>query len=143
MELQPNETLLTGNGELDLTNLRVTHLIKKRGFHHQNSIFLEDISSVQITLRSQIIFLILAAAGFILGAMMTNTGEEQAGIAFGSGFLFLLLWVFTQTRILSIHPNGGRPIQVRVTRLGKDVIQRLYEQIQQAKVNRVNELGKS
>jgi hypothetical protein len=147
MNLLTNEKMITVSNEskIILTTIRLHMSDKDWGYAYSNTIFLEDISSVEVKYDSHIIFLILAGLAAIVGiGTLTNSfGNNEQSILFFivAAFLFLLYW-FTRQHIISIIPNGGKAIKFVVNNMRSDQIIEFVDNVQAAKLQRLNEIYK-
>ena len=119
--------------------------MKKLGKSYSNSIFLEDISSVEVHYKSKIwlliIGIIIVFAGFIFGTNIHN-GEQIIMIGILVGGIFIANWWFSRKHTLTISPNGGRCLDV-VFKVGSDEnVESFATNLQEAKLKRVNTLSK-
>lgn len=48
----------------------------------------------------------------------------------------------SKKRIVSIHPNGGKPLEFKTTGLSQDQKYDMLEKVQSAKTDKLNELNK-
>jgi hypothetical protein len=116
MMLFSNEKVISNfrNG-ITLTNQRVHMNDFNEGRKYKITIALEDISSIQQLHKSNPILLILAvlaALGTLYG--MSNSNNEQVGLFAVLAVVFAIAYLLTRHQIVSIHPNGGRPLEFKI-----------------------------
>ncbi len=147
MQLQPNEQVIitSDDKKVILSNYRLCSTFKEWG--HSSVIFinLEDISSIQSVYKSVVLFLLLAGICGLGGAFVFFTMhdmEPQGLAAIGIGLFFLILWFATRKRIISIHPDGGKPLEFEANSMKEAQVLDFLEQVQLAKTNRINTLYK-
>ncbi len=146
MTLLPNEeNLVTSNGnKLILT----THRIQLRDSDWGNSysivIFLEDISSIETRYKNNVVFLILGCGGILLGIYLSSQTYNGASLNVGfiAGVIFLLGWFFLRRHVISISSNGGSSLNFEVGQMSKDQIETFTDNVQSAKLKRLNQLYK-
>jgi len=145
MKLLPTEEkLITSNEDkIILTNHRIQMTDSVWGQSITISIFLEDISSLEIKYKSNIIFIILSIICLLGGA--SSAGQEGStaligGLVFGG--IFFALWWFTRKHIISISSDGGASLNFMVQGMGDDKIDDFIHNISLAKQTRVNQLHK-
>lgn len=139
--LKDEEKLVTSNADkIILTNYRI-HL-KDAGELGQSfsiSIFLENISSIEVKYKSNFVLLIIAAI-CLIGAFLMNSEMQTAGLV--SAAICIVIWWFTRKHIISISSNGGSSLNFEVQGMGEDKISDFIYHISEAKLNRVNQLHK-
>lgn len=136
MKLISSEEVLmnSDSNRMVLTNFRICQVDTILGNEYTNSIFLEDISSVE-SMFKQKIWLLVAGAIFFLVAVIFRA--NQIGIlAILIALVSLLIWFFTRKHIISIRPNGGAPIHLLANRMRKESIEHFILKISQAKLDR-------
>jgi hypothetical protein len=146
MKLLPNEEqLLTSNEDkIILTNFRIQMTDKEWGQSFNISIFLEDISSIEVKYRSHIILIVLGIicvlGGFYMGGQHGGSNVMTTGIVLGG--IFFAAWWFTRRHIISISSDGGSSLNFLVTGMGEDTITNFIYKLSLAKFNRINQLQK-
>ncbi len=145
MKLLPNEEkLITSNeNKIILTNHRIQMTDSVWGQSFTISIFLEDISSLEIKYKSNIIFIILGVIYLLGGVYMARQGGSEAmigGLVLGG--IFFALWWFTRKHIISISSDGGASLNFMVQGMGEDKIADFIHNVSLAKQTRVNQLHK-
>ena len=146
MKLLPNEEkLITSNADkIILTNHRIQMTDSVWGQSFTISIFLEDISSMEIKYKSNILFIILGVI-CVLGGVYTagqHGGSEAMIGGLVLGGIFFALWWFTRKHIISISSDGGASLNFMVQGMGKDKIADFIHNVSLAKQTRVNQLHK-
>jgi len=151
MELQQNEHLILDatSGDFQLTNRRISLQRKEWGLSSKIYLYLEDISSIRTIYTHSIFFLILTILGALatIATFINNNSEyrpntDAAGICVGATVLFFIFWIASKKRIVSFHPNGGKPLEFYTKGLSQDQIYDMLEKVQIAKTERINELHK-
>lgn len=146
MKLLPNEEkLITSNEDkIILTNHRIQMTDSVWGQSFTVSIFLEDISSIEIKYKSNILLLILGAicvlGGFYVGGQGSGIEGMLGGIVLGG--IFFAVWWFTPKHIISISSDGGASLNFMVKGMGDDKINDFVHNVSLAKQTRVNQLAK-
>ena len=151
MKLFPkeHEILSSNENKIILTNHRIQMNDKEWGRSNSITIFLEDISSMQTLYKSNILWLILGALCLLFSVYSFLTLEQYYGdtspikIAFVLGLIFLALWWFSKRHIISIHSDGGKPLEFLVNRMSDSQIEDFIDKVQLAKAQRINELFSS
>lgn len=145
MKLLPNEEkLITANEDkIILTNHRIEMTDSVWGQSFTISIFLEDISSLEIKYKSNIIFIILGVICLLGGVYMAGQGGSEAMIGrLVLGGIFFALWWFSRKHIISISSKGGTSLNFMVQGMGDDKIADFIQNVSLAKQTRVNQLHK-
>lgn len=145
MKLLPNEEkLITSNKDkIILTNHRIQMTDSVWGQSFTISIFLEDISSLEIKYKSYILFIILGVICLYGGVYMAGQEESEAmigGLVLGG--IFFALWWFPRKHIISISSDGGASLNFMVQGMGDDKIADFIHNVSLAKQTRVNQLHK-
>lgn len=147
MNLLANEQTITSSNEnkVILTNLRLQTKDKDWGQSYSNTIFLEDISSIEVRYKSNIIFLILAGLALLMWAaqsMNSFSSGGQSTFAFVIAVVFALLYWFTRRHVISVTPDGGKAINFVVSNMGTQQIEDFVDKVQVAKMERITQLYK-
>lgn len=104
MELLPNEEQKLNFLGTTITNKRVYTNSNK----YKISIFLKNVSSVELHYKSKSQFLILSVLLGILGLSITSIPAfTLIGVLFG-----LALWWFSRKRTIEVFSNGGSSIKI-------------------------------
>lgn len=144
MKLLPNEEKLISSNEdkIILTNHRIQMTDRFWGQSFTISIFLEDISSVEIKYKSSILFIIIGVIcmlgdffGFINGVLSIPVGLFLGVIFFG-------IWRFTRKHVVSISSVGGSSLNFEVQGMDDDKIADFVYKVSLAKQTRVNQIAK-
>jgi citrate lyase synthetase len=100
------------------------------------SIFLEDISSIEVKYRSSIILLILCGLSAVGSLILKNP----------SGFIicavFFAAYWFTRKHVISISSKGGSSLFFQIQEMDDKKIQDFIHEVSLAKQARVNQLHK-
>jgi hypothetical protein len=146
MRLLPNEEELTSVNfnQFTLSNYRVEKQMKDWGEKSVVSIFLEDISSLEMKYASNLSFIffgvLFVVAGFFVAVQFEITVGMIAGLIVGG--VFFALWALTRKHIILIYPSGGAPMRIDVSGMANDKILDILHSISLAKQKRANELHK-
>ena len=146
MKLLTNEkTLVSSNGnKIILTDHRIQMTDKALGQAFTISIFLENISSIEIKYKSNIMLLILGGlaiiGGGILGLQPRPNNLFMSGVIVG--IILIAIWWFTRKHIISITPNGGASLDFMVQGMKEEQINDFVHNVSQAKLTRMNALHK-
>lgn len=134
MKLLPNEEkLLTSNGEkIVLTNYRIQMDDSILGQSYSISIFLENISSIEIKYKNNILFLILGALSAIGGFA---GGSPELGLIVGG--IFIAIWWFTRKHVVSISSDGGSSLDFQVSGMKMEQIYDFRYNVELAKQERI------
>lgn len=140
-----HEIRVSNGNRVVLTNMRLHMSDKDWGYSYSNTIFLEDIGSIETKYKSNVILLVLAAAALLAGiGASANSYDSSSGstLFFVTAiFLFLIYW-FSRRHIVSITPNGGKAINFVVSKLGSKQTEDFIDDLQAAKLQRLNEIYK-
>ncbi len=139
MKLLSNEKeLLTSNGnKIILTNYRIQLKDSIWGQSFAIIIFLEDISSIEVKYKSNLLFIALA----ILSLLFTVYSNNNIGFLISC--IFFAIWWFTRKHIIAIAPNGGSVLNFQVEGMNDSVIYDFIDNVSSAKLNRIGELAQS
>jgi hypothetical protein len=128
-----------------LTNLRITQECKAfLGASYKNSIFLENISSIEVRLKIKIFYLILGIV-FLIAPIIER---KTTGFAGGSGSflivgaIFIIIFFFTRKHVILITPDGGKSIDITVNGIDKSRIEEYITNVNEAKLARIASIGK-
>jgi hypothetical protein len=146
MKLLPNEEkLITSNADkIILTNHRIQMTDSVWGQSFTVSIFLEDISSIEIKYKSNILLIILGVICVLGGFYMAGQSRGSEGMIGGLvlGAIFFAIWWFTRKHIISIASDGGASLNFMVQGMGDEKINDFIHNVSLAKQTRVNQLAK-
>ncbi len=135
--------------EIVLTNYRIIYNSNKSNY---KSIFLEDISSFELKSRTNSIFLIIGIILLCIGlSNITNKNliadllDIEDGIKptfwfLLFGILFIISYLGSTVNFVRIYSNGGSNIEFK-SKIKHSEIEDFIENIQEAKLNRVNYLS--
>ena len=144
-----HEVLTSNENKIVLTNKRIQMTEKEWGRSCKITIFLENISSMQILYKSNILWLILAILSLLFFgfALLRNDRFEYYDktpmqISFVVGLVFIALYSFSRRHIISIHSNGGKPLEFTINRMSDSQIEHFFDKVQVAKDERIQELYK-
>jgi len=143
------EEILTANdNKIILTNQRIQMNEKDWGSAYSITIFLEDISSIEIRYNSVITFLILGGVALlvcILALVSSNAYSNNQGyvlISLAAALFFFFLYWLSKKHVISVCPNGGKPLNFEITQMKEEQIQDFFNKLQAAKGKRMQELHK-
>lgn len=144
MQLLSNEeTLVTSESErLILTNQRIRLKDKQWGRSHTVIIFLEDISSIENLYKSNILYLVLAGIGLLVGviALDDRYNSNIRNGAFIAGIVFVLLWLNSRKHVVTISSDGGAKLNFFVEGMGETEVEEFLDNVSSAKAARVLDL---
>jgi hypothetical protein len=146
MELLANEHVITTSNKsiITLSNQRIILNQRQCGSAYYASIFLENISSIEIVYSSSIIYLLLALIAAIGGvATYINTEEDKmmvGGFIFAAAFV--LLWVFTRNKVISVSSNGGSKLNFVASGMSTSGIDKFINDLSRAQKERVETLSR-
>jgi hypothetical protein len=118
--LRDEEILVTSNQDkIILTNQRIQLSDKEWGRSYQITIFLENVSSIEMVYKNNPFLLLLAAACLLIGLFASSPAHEidtslQNG-CFIFSIIFLVFWFYSKNRMVTIASNGGSKLNFRVT----------------------------
>jgi len=146
MKLLPTEEkiLVSNEDKLILTDHRIYMKDSILGQSFQITIFLEDISSLEVKYRSRILYLIFFILGIISGitvGIMQEGIELTAGLI-GLGILSLILWWYSRTHLIVISSDGGSPMIFRLKGMKDQTINEFIYEVSLAKQKRIRNLNK-
>lgn len=139
MNLFPGEELLvrSNNERIILTTHRIELSSKEWGTSYRNTIFLEDISSIEIRYTSFILALLLGilliTGGLIWSSQAEITPFNVSSIA---GGFSILVYFLSRRHVVSISPNGGRAINFEIGSMSNLDLEEFIDKIQLAKLAR-------
>jgi uncharacterized membrane protein len=153
MTLLANEHIIVNSNDdkVILTNKRIHMSDRRWSGSYSNTLFLEDISSMEIRYSSNIILLILAGLAVLLSILnISNSdrplsggdGDEITLLPLIIGVILVFIYWFSRKHIISISPNGGKPINFEVAGMSKQQIEMFLDKVQKAKDARIAELFK-
>lgn len=146
MRFLPNEEkLITSNKDkIILTNYRIQMTDRVWGQSFTISIFLEDISSIEIKYKSNILLLLLCTICVLGGLYIAGQSNGIEGMLGGVilGGIFFAMWWFTRKHIISISSDGGSSLNFIVQGMGDEKIHDFVHNVSLAKQARVNQLAK-
>jgi hypothetical protein len=143
--LSNEEEILSSNGrKIILTNQRIHMSDKEWGSSIGITIFLEDISSIEMRFSSQKLFLALSIIAALVSYMTYSDGNENAAVggSLVAAILFFLLYWFTRRHIVSITSHAGTSLKFDASSLPEYEMLKFLSKVQEAKLQRVNKLGK-
>lgn len=144
MHFLSDEDLIVSSNEnkVILTNLRIHLSDSEWGRSYSNTLFLEDISSIEVRYRSNIIFLGLGILGLLawLGvATNESVSTRQSMLYLGVAIVLLVLYWLSRKHVISISPNGGKSINFEVSSMDSLQIEDFVGKVQEAKLSRLKE----
>ena len=147
MKLLTNEVevLKTNDKNVVLTNQRVYMKANKApGFSKTVTIFLEDISSIETSYKSNYPLQIIA--GFCLlsslyfGFISHEYGSNSTNISIGATVIFYALYWFSRQHIISISSDGGGALSFMIRGMKESEVEDFIYNVQESKSQRMNEL---
>lgn len=144
MNLLPGESILVTSNQdkVVLTDHRICMTNSLLGQSSFISIYLEDISSIEIkrTGNSMFLFVAILITGLsLLGTVLSGDSENiMPGFAFG--LLFFFFWLSTYKRIVSISSKGGGPLNFIVGQIIDEKVYEFLHKVSKAKQDRIKYL---
>jgi hypothetical protein len=119
------------------------------GQQYSISIFLENISSIEIKYKSNILLMVFGIISSVSGAFSAVGGSfvnEGNVIQMGVlliifGILILIFWWLSRTHIIAVASNGGSSINISIKNMTNEVIDNFIYETSFAKLNRLNKLN--
>ena len=145
MKLLPNEVILLSSNEdkVILSNHRIEMTETKMGKSYNISIFLEDISSMEVKFNSYIILLIIGIIIVLAGIVLTKQTDGAsviAGVLLGG--VLIWLWWSSRKHIIKIASKGGSVLNFMTEGMSSDKINDFIYEVSMAKLKRLNQLVK-
>jgi hypothetical protein len=145
MKLLPNEQRLISSNEnkVILTDHRIEMTDSVWGQSFTISMFLENISSIEVKYKHKLLVLILACLFVVSGLYLAQFRSQgpMAG-AFFLGALCFVWWWFTRRHVISISPDGGSSLNFEVQGMSSASIDEFICSVATAKQNRIAQLYK-
>lgn len=142
MQLLSDEIELSHLDKVTLTNLRIYSEVKS-WFGNKNNkvIFLEDINYMEPDYKNPFWLLILGALSVLLALYLRfNFGGTDLGKFYYFAAGCVLLWWLFRKYAINVISSSCKEISFTVDWFNKKKIENFITEIQQAKLNRVNEL---
>lgn len=147
MNLLQNEIELyvsATKNNVTLTNFRLVREELRYGSDYHLSVFLEDISSIELHYKSNLKILFLGIL-ILLYAFYNMLFKNYAPVELKLsllffGTLFVIIWWFTRIFAISVKPNGGERIDCEFNAASNNNIREFLTAIEQAKLDRINSL---
>jgi len=144
MNLLSNESILVKSNDdmIILTNLRIHMTSRKWGRDHQITIFLEDISSIENSFKSNLSYLIFAVIAFFVGAI--NVGNRDLifytymGLILGG--IFLSLWLSNRGQQVTFCSKGGSSLSFFVGHMNSEQVEDFIHKVEEARIQRLRQL---
>jgi hypothetical protein len=142
MQLLPDEEILVSSNQdkIILTNQRIHLSDSEWGKSYQITIFLENISSIEMLYKSNPLLLVLATVCLLVGLFTTSAGFENNSTLRVGGFMlsiiFLVFWFYSKNRMVTIAPNGGSKLNFRVDGMKTLDVTGFIDKVMQAKAKR-------
>jgi hypothetical protein len=137
MTLLPNEqVVVTSNGnKVILTTHRIQLTDKGWGGYYRIVFFLEHISSIEIRLISNVIFLVLAGLAVVFGVYLYGNQDNPFNVGAIAAIIFLMAWWFTRKRVVSISSYDGSRMNIEVNEMSQEDIESFIEDVQLAQLS--------
>lgn len=132
--LLPGEHVVSqseGNA-LTLTNKRVWYDQQAAGQSEYVSITLDSVASCGVTTRSYPVAMILALVAFVCSFVVNDDVQRYFLIA--CGVVLVITYFATRSAVLKITSDGGEPIVVPTTGMGRDVILAFLNSVDEQKL---------
>lgn len=141
MKILDNEKVIltSNNDKVILTDHRIHMKVKDWGIDYSIGIFLEDISSIEVKYKSNLILLLVGILS-IVGSMFYGLSENQSDIMVLGlilGLILLGLWWFSRQHIVSISPNGGEKLNFSIQGFDAEKVEDFVWKVSKAKAERV------
>ena len=144
LELLDSEIVVleSGNKEVTLTNIRIRHKIGGSSKSKLTSIFLEKISSIDVTYKSNPILVGLALVAFLIGGVgvIDDQPSDIVAITFLVGLLLIILYRVFLRHIISIKSDGGSRIEFQIKGMKNAQVHDFVNAVEEAKNNRIKNL---
>ncbi|MBE2255467.1 MAG: hypothetical protein IAE65_04645 [Ignavibacteria bacterium] len=144
MELLQNEVkLYSSNSDIiDLTNLRVFMKYKSWGKSCYSSIFLEDVGYIESNYKNNFLFLIWGILAILFSVVLFYIlkSESISILGFLLGSLLCILYLFSKQHLIVITSKSGNSIKFSVDAMKESSIIEFISNVEQAKLNRINQL---
>lgn len=144
-----HEILSSNESKIVLTNYRVHMHEKEWGRSYSIFIFLEDISSIEIRYSSNVIFFILAIISALFSILIfsnsniDSTNEHLLGYGVVATIFFIILYWISNSHVISISSDGGKPLNFQISKMGDDDITDFIYKVSEAKNLRISSLSKN
>ena len=141
MQLLPGEEelIISNEDKIILTNQRIHMSDKVYGRRYQITIFLEDISSIENHYRGDIAYLIPGLICLFIALInVVNLVLLVGDIILG--LIFLVLWLNSRRRQITISSKGGKSMRIEVEGMSKDHVDDFLFELQRAKLERVGQI---
>jgi hypothetical protein len=120
------------NGVCTLTNYRIYYSDVQFGKAYFLSILLENISSVEISYRSNIFILLFGILSVIIGVAV----REALVLGLIFGMILILAYFLSRRHYIVISPNGGVKMKLLVKGMKTSEVLKFHNQIEQAIIKR-------
>lgn len=143
MNLFPGEEMLvrSNNDRVILTTHRLQLSSKDWGASYRNTIFLEDIGSIENKYTSLFISLVIGILLIAGGLLYAQQGEM---LPFNPitivGGIAVLVYFFSRRHVVSITPMGGRSLNFETGPMSEAEITDFIDKVQLAKLARKNKI---
>ena len=147
MNFLTNEEQILNSDEnkVILTTHRIEQTTKEWGSYYSMSLFLEDISAVELRAQSIPLLLILGVLLLLIGFYTTvqaGYGSQQAFIFIVTGLVLLGAWLLARQRMIKVTANSGRAMSIDARRLSQQKSKEFMNKLLQAKSTRIDSLCK-
>lgn len=138
-----SEILNSNNNKIILTDHRIHMNQKGWGDSYDITIFLEDMSSIEVRYNSSIAFLILSIASSIFTALiyfnLDSYSKNESFLVYTllAAILFIILYWLSRRHVISITSNSGKAINFQINRMSDDEIEDFLFKVQEAKNTRI------
>ena len=147
MKLLSNEVevLKVNDNQVVLTNQRVYMKTNTTGFSKTITIFLEDISSIETSYKSnyplQIIAGMCLLSSLYFGLISHEYGSNSTNISIGATVIFYALYWVSRQHIISISSDGGSALSFKIRSMKESEVEDFIYSVQESKSQRMNELS--
>ncbi|HYE55516.1 MAG TPA: hypothetical protein VD996_11755 [Chitinophagaceae bacterium] len=143
--LPGEEQLIASNGgKIILTNLRVYMKEKEGTGYYVNSIFLEEISSVELRFKSNISLAWLGPVAIMAGLLLYNNAVVSSwapGLLILTGVVLLALYFISRKRVVCITSRGGSSLNFDTAKISGEEVEKFMTNVQEAKLKRIHSLS--
>lgn len=131
------ELIISNEDKIILTNQRIHMTDKVYGRRYQITIFLEDIGSIQNHYRGDMAYLVPGLVCLFIALINVVNLILLAG-DITLGIIFLVLWLNSRRRLITISSKGGKSMSIEVEGMSKDQVDDFLFELQRAKLERVH-----
>lgn len=126
--------LIEGNNQrLWLTTHRLRYLSGERASDGVISIFLDNISSIQVTRHANRLWLILGFIALLAGGVMMSGHAEEPGMLIGIvGIVFIIRFFIAQKHVIKVASKGGDPALIVTSGMKAEMVNSFIDSVEKA-----------